>query len=319
MRDGSPLNRLALIVIAGTLLLAALASSAITETFVTELPLEDGGIQRVLYAAPANPRAALIMLPGGNGMVEFGNDGSIRRMRGNFLLRTLPLWQAQGFAVAVVTPPNGMSLLGHRHTAAYAATIGQAVDFVRSRAKVPVWLVGTSQGATAAVGGGARLGGKVAGIVVASSVTGRSSSGETLFDSEPGLVAVPALIVANTGDACPASPPGDAPKIAAALARAPRKEIVYMHSTAIEGQPCEAMAPHGYFGIEAATVEPIAQSAEVALPDPVEGISHSVVEAHGHGDGPYPAVSRAFPRHRDAARGFRFLPLTPWSLRREPQ
>jgi hypothetical protein len=140
-------------------------------------------------------------------MVEIGNDGSIRRMGGNFLLRTLPLWQAQGFAVAVLSPPNGMSLLGHRHTPAYAATIGQAVDFVRSRANVPVWLVGTSQGSTAAVGGGARLGGKLAGIVVASSVTGRNSSGETLFDSEPGLVAVPALIVANTGDACPASPP----------------------------------------------------------------------------------------------------------------
>ena len=44
-------------------------------------------------------------------------------------------------------------------------------------------------------------------------------------------VIVPALIVANTGDACPASPPDDAPKIAAALAHAPRKEVVYMQSS----------------------------------------------------------------------------------------
>jgi hypothetical protein len=80
-----------------------------------------------------------------------------------------------------------------------------------------------------------------------------------LFDSEPGLVAVPALIVANTGDTCPASPPGDAPKIADALTHAPRKEVVYMQSTAIEGQPpCDAMSPHSYFGIEAAAVERIA-------------------------------------------------------------
>jgi pimeloyl-ACP methyl ester carboxylesterase len=257
MQPKSTLSRLVLAVAAGMLLIVP-ASRATAETFVTDLPLEDGGSQRVLYAAPANPRGALVMLPGGNGMVEIGNDGSIRRMGQNFLLRTLPLWQAQGFAVAVITPPNGMSLFGHRHTPAYAATIGQAVDFVRGRANVPVWLVGTSQGSTAAVGGGARLGGKIAGIVVASSVTGRSSSGETLFDSEPGLVAVPALIVANTGDVCPASPPGDAPKIAAALAHAPRKEVVYMQSIAIEGQPCEAMSPHGYFGIETATVERIA-------------------------------------------------------------
>ena len=70
---------------------------------------------------------------------------------------------------------------------------------------------------------------------------------------------MPALIVANSGDACPASPPGDAAKIAAALTHAPRKEVVYMQSGATEGQPCEAMSPHSYFGIEAATVERIAK------------------------------------------------------------
>ena len=161
------LSRLARAVVAGMLLMG----QASAETFVTDLPLEDVGSQRVLYAAPANPRAALVMLPGGNGMVEIGNDGSIRRMGGSFLLRTLPLWQAQGFAVVVLTPPNGMSLLGYRHTPAYAANIAQAVDFVASRANVPVWLVGASQGSTAAVNGGARLGGKVAGIILLSSVT----------------------------------------------------------------------------------------------------------------------------------------------------
>jgi pimeloyl-ACP methyl ester carboxylesterase len=233
------------------------ASRPTAETFVTDLPLDDIGSQRVFYAAPEKPRAALVMLPGGNGMVEIGNDGTIRS--GSFLVRTLPLWQAQGFAVAVLSPPNGMSLLGHRHTAAYAATIGQAVDFVRGHANIPVWLVGASQGATAAVSGGARLSGKIAGIVLTSSITGRSSSGETLFDSEPELVAVPALIVANTGDTCSASPPADAPRIAAALLHAPRKEVVYMQSVAIEGQPCEGMSPHSFFGIEAATVERIAE------------------------------------------------------------
>jgi hypothetical protein len=258
MRPRPILTRLALTAAAAILLMVP-ASHATADTLIVDLPLEDGGAQRVFYDSPANPRAALIMLPGGDGIVEIGNDGSIRRMGRNFLLRTLSLWQAQGFAVAVLSPPNGMSLLGHRHTPAYAATIGQAVDFVRSRANIPIWLVGTSQGSIAAVGAGARLGGKVAGIVVTSSVTGRSSSGETIFDGDPGLVAVPALIVANTGDACPGSPPGDAPKIAAALAHAPRKEVVYMQSIAIEGAPCEAMSPHGYLGIEAATVERITQ------------------------------------------------------------
>ena len=64
---------------------------AVAGTTVTELQLPDGGIQRVLYRAPETPRAVLVMLVGGNGMVEIGQDGSIRRMGDSFLLRTLPL------------------------------------------------------------------------------------------------------------------------------------------------------------------------------------------------------------------------------------
>jgi predicted esterase len=244
---------------AGALGLIAPLMPAAAAPVVTELPLDDGGMQRMLYAAPENPRAALILLPGGNGMVEFGPNGGFRRMGDSFLLRTLPLWQAQGFAAAVLTPPNGMSLLGYRHTPAYAAAIGRAVDDLRSRTDAPIWLVGSSQGAIAAVGAAARLGAKLAGIVVMSSVTGRSSAGETVFDGDPDQVGVPALIVVNRSDTCPASPPDDAPKIAAALTRAPQKEILYVESAAAKGQPCGAASPHGYFGIEEAVVERVAQ------------------------------------------------------------
>ncbi len=187
---------------AGLMMLIATVLPAAAGPVVTELALEDGGMQRMLYAAPQNPRAVLIMLPGGNGMVEFGPDGGFRRMGEGFLLRTLPLWQEQGFAVAVLTPPDGMSLLGYRHTEGYAAAIGKAVDDLKGSTGVPIWLVGSSQGTIAAVGGAARLGGKIAGIVVMSPVTGRSGAGETLFDSEAERVAVPVLIVANKGDAC---------------------------------------------------------------------------------------------------------------------
>ena len=73
MQPKSTLSRPALAVAAGMLLMGP----ATGETLVTDLPLQDGGSQRVLYAAPANPRAALVMLPGGNGMVEIGNDDPV--------------------------------------------------------------------------------------------------------------------------------------------------------------------------------------------------------------------------------------------------
>ena len=176
------------------------------------------------------------------------------------LLRTLPLWQARGFAVAVLTPPNGMSLLGYRHTEGYAAAIGQAVDHLKWRRR-PSDLAGRQQpGAIAAVGAAARLGAKVAGIVVLSSVTGRSGAGETLFDSEPGQVTVPVLIVANKGDTCPASPPGDAAKIAEALSpgAAQGNSLLGEHDDE-RAALRRARRRTGYFGIEQETVDRIAR------------------------------------------------------------
>ena len=68
---------------------------------------------------------------------------------------------------------------------------------------------------------------------------------------------MPALVVANRGDSCGSAAPGFAPQILAALARSPRKEIIYFDSRQIQSDPCEAMSPHGYLGIEADVVQRI--------------------------------------------------------------
>ena len=241
------------------LALCGFAVAASAQSVVADLPLAGGDSERVVWLGAANPAATLVMLAGGDGMVEIDGSGNIAHLGGNFLVRTRALWQAQGMAVLILAPPGGRSLLGQRHTPDYADAIGRAADFARTKANAPLWLVGTSQGSTAAANGAARLAGKVAGVVLTSSVTRRNRSGETLFDSDPAAIAVPALVVANRGDGCPASPPEDAPRIAAALARAPRKEVLLFDSRAIRSPPCEAMSPHGYYGIEREVVGRIAQ------------------------------------------------------------
>ena len=247
-----PITRLA-----AALFLVALVAPASAQNVVTDVPVAGGGSERVLFAGPAKPLAILVMLAGGDGIVEISDAGTITRLGSNFLLRTRALWLGQGFAVAILGPPNGASLLGQRHTPAYADAIGRAVDFTRIRANAPVWLIGTSQGSTAAVNGAAHLAGKVAGVVLTSSVTRQNNSGETVFDSEPGAITVPALIVANPGDTCPSTPAADANSIAAALVRSPRKEVVYVQSDQIRSPPCEAMSPHGYLGTEPIVVQRI--------------------------------------------------------------
>jgi pimeloyl-ACP methyl ester carboxylesterase len=236
-------------------ILVATPPAAAQTSVVQDIPAPGGGSERVLYASPTNPRAILVMFAGGPGNVEIDDSGRIGRMAGNFLMRTEPLWLAQSFAF--VTIGSSSSLMGQRHTPAYAASIAGAIDFARTRANAPVWLVGTSQGSIAAANGAAHLPGRVAGVVLTSSVASRSSSGETVFDSNLGAIAVPALVVVNRGDGCASAGPAPAPQMLAALAGSPRKEIISVESHDIRSDPCEAMSPHGYLGIEADVVQRI--------------------------------------------------------------
>jgi pimeloyl-ACP methyl ester carboxylesterase len=238
---------------AGAVLLTLLSLPAAAQTVVRDVPLADGS-ERVLYAGPANPRATLFLFVGDEGQIAFDDSGRILKYTTNFLIRAEPLWLAQGFAVAIPAPPNGASLVGKRHTAAYADALAPAIDFARTRANAPVWMVGNSAGSVSAASTAARLAGRVAGVVLTSPLAGPSRMGETVFDSDLGAIAVPALVVANRGDTCPQASPGLAPQILAALTRAPRKELVYVESSDIRSVPCEALSPHGFLGIEAETV-----------------------------------------------------------------
>ncbi len=229
---------------------------ALAQAIVQDIPTASGS-ERVFLASPTNPRATVFMFAGGSGAVAFNAANQITEMGENFLLRTQPLWLAQGFAFATLGSPT--SLMGRRHTLAYAEQIARAVDFVRTRANAPVWLIGTSQGSIAAANGAAHLAGRGAGVVLTSSVAGHSLSGESVFDSELGAIAVPALVVANRGDGCPSALPGFAPQILAALIRSPRRELVYVESRQARSGPCEAMSPHGYLGIEGEVVQRIAR------------------------------------------------------------
>jgi hypothetical protein len=92
-----------------------------------------------------------------------------------------------------------------------------------------------------------------------SSVTRPVGGGETIFDAEPGAIAVPVLVVSNEYDTCAETPPGDAPMVLSALTRAPRRELAMVTSSQIakRSDPCGGSSPHGYLGIEAMVVQRI--------------------------------------------------------------
>jgi hypothetical protein len=219
---------------------------------VADLPIGAGLTQRVLFAAPARPRATLVMLPGGTGQVGVRRDGDLRH-DDNFVVRTRADWLARGYAVLIPDTVDQADLRGVRSSLAYGRLVDGLATFAHSQVRAPVFLLGTSQGTIAAMNGAAHARpGMISGVVLTESVSvpGRLST-ETVFDADPGSVRVPALVVANREDACDVAPPAMASRIAAAMTHAPSVRVLTVSGGVQQSSKgCGSLSPHGYYGVE---------------------------------------------------------------------
>lgn len=234
------------------------AAASPTEN-VFNLPLRDGSHQRVLYVAPMQPKATIVMLPGGAGDIGIKRNGDLRH-DDNFVVRTRALWMQRGYAMLIPDSIDGDNLRGMRSSPAYATLVGDLVQFAHTKYAGPVFLLGTSQGSIAAMNGAAHIDPtQLAGVVLTESVSVLGGSHETVFQADPQKVRVPALVVANRDDRCDVAPPGNAPRIAAAMSASPAAHVLYVNGGVDRSSnPCGSLSPHGYYGIETQVVDDIA-------------------------------------------------------------
>jgi len=98
---------------------------------VPEQGVQAGGVNAVLIK-PKSPRASIILLAGGDGVLGISGSGEITRLQGNQLVRTRQAYAARGFAVLL--PDNGFDL------SALVANMGQIkrpVAVVRQQPRHP--------------------------------------------------------------------------------------------------------------------------------------------------------------------------------------
>lgn len=254
--------RLRVIVLAMLVLLAGLGTAATAQPARSVVAITvDGASRNVLFVMPSvPPKAAVVMFPGGDGVIGVGNDGSILRP-GNFLIRTQPEWLAQGFMfVAVDAASARVGQRGDRVGPENLHAIAAIVAAVRQRTAAPIWLLGTSAGAPAAVAGAAALPkGSIAGVVISSPVSVPGGH-DTVFDVDLARIAVPVLIQIHRDDTCRLTPPENAARIKAALTAAPAVDVqVFSGGSWPRSAPCEAFAHHGFIGMENQVVDAAAE------------------------------------------------------------
>jgi dienelactone hydrolase len=248
--------------------LCALAAGAAAQvqTPVVDIPTRPGVTQRFLYLAPERPRAAVMLYAGGDGGLRIQSSQTITRLGGNFLVRSRSLFTDTGLAVAVMDAPsdrqNGPHLTAFRQTPQHVEDASAVIAWLREQTRAPVWLIGTSNGTLSAAHIATQLSrerGGADGIVLTATVL-VSPSGRTRPVTNMPLdrIAVPVLLAHHKKDGCVACPFAATGEVMARLSTAPRKALLAFEGGITRGDPCEAMAHHGFNGIEREVVAKIA-------------------------------------------------------------
>jgi hypothetical protein len=214
------------------LIVAGLLAAALPAPASAEEAVSVGGAYALLNK-PASPRAAAILIPGGDGVMNVRPDGTFSGLAGNQLVRTRKAYLSYG--IATLTIDRGVDL-------------PSAVKFMRTIAPKVV-VVATSRGSLRVPGS---LAGQPNGIVLTSSMLDnvRSSIGS------PGSLP-PSLIVHHRQDGCRVTPPsGVEPFKAWGGAKV---SVVWLDGWTSVGDPCEARAYHGFNGIDGKVVSAAAQ------------------------------------------------------------
>jgi pimeloyl-ACP methyl ester carboxylesterase len=200
----------------------------------------------VFWQPVSGAKATLLMFSGGDG--GFGTVVDGRPGSGNFLVRTLDLWTAKGFNVAYFG-----DLHADRYSSRHVEDIRAVLGWIEENSTAPIFLVGTSRGTISAAYAAVNIPDEhVQGLVLTSTMQ-ELVSFRGLADLK-----LPVLDLSNRYDSCRSTSPGAGPALIAALKMSPRKEFAEVSGGNSLGDPCQAMAYHGFHGIESEVVDRIA-------------------------------------------------------------
>ena len=150
-------------------------------------------------------------------------------------------------------------LHGFRQTAEHVTDLQATIAWLKTTAKVPVWLVGTSRGTQSAAYAATVLQGADApdGLVLTASIL--SDDKQRPVTAMPlEKIQVPVLVVHHQQDGCAHCAYTEIPALMAKLTHARRSHLITATGGKNQGDACAAFAHHGFNGLETNVVGQIA-------------------------------------------------------------
>ena len=229
---------------------------------------------RAILLKPANPKGAVILFAGGNGRLDITPAGDITKLRFNQLVRTRALYASAGYVTLVpdIAPSFKLGASGvaelYRANRAFAQDVGAMVKYLRGIVPKPIVVVGTSRGSLSVANVVAKLKGEgerrpdAAVLTAAFLKVGANVPGLTVFklaNGNPRLLDVPTMLVWHVADSCPHTSAATVPAFRTWYEGSGRKLVEKSFSGGLppESEPCEARAPHGFYGLDPSVVTAI--------------------------------------------------------------
>ena len=232
---------------------------------VVDIPTRPSVTQRMVVLRVDKPKAAVVLFAGGHGGLQISPSGSFKWGEGNFVVRSRQLFAAHGLTVVVVDAPSDRQtspyLGGFRQKSEHVADIKAVIAWLKQQINIPVWLVGTSRGTQSAAFIATQLApseGGPDGLVLTSTILTDEKS-RPVPKMPLDRIQVPTLVVHHKQDGCELCKYGDLPQLMEKLTAVPRKELLTFEGGKTKGNPCEAMAYHGFNGIEQEVVTKVAE------------------------------------------------------------
>jgi pimeloyl-ACP methyl ester carboxylesterase len=257
---------LALCLVALPASLASQAAQAENAAREAEIRTRPGITVDLRLKVPQGARALVVLFEGAQGLIVPGYQGFAHRVFDRFAARGIG-------AVLIGTPAKRDGFRGgldprFRESAPHLADIDAVLARLKREFRLPVWLLGVSNGTRSAAAYAIRHSDRIDGLILVSSST--SPPNGTPIENLPGLaaVAVPLLALAHRGDACLGSPPSGAAAIAEAARAAPRAAAVFFTGGADVGPlPCGVETHHQLYGNEDAAVAAVTWFIDGQRPD----------------------------------------------------
>jgi hypothetical protein len=221
---------------------------------VLDVPHQADAPTRTLFVSVQNPKALVLLFPGGGGALHLKDDGQTLNL--HTFVRSIGQWaQYQIDAVLVDTPYDLGDLRrgDRRGEDDHLIRVGEVVSFYKSKTGFPIWIFGHSMGTSTATYFVNQLNEdskKIAGIIIAGTV--RTAS----LDNK---VRLPVEAIHHMQDQCPGTPISNPERIIAGRDKNVVSRLEVIEGGISEGDLCQSFAYHGFNQTEPELIKRAAQ------------------------------------------------------------